>query len=78
MLRGVPFTRAVRKFVHQDLKEWLARLLSRPDIEKEVEKSLSEKRVHSDGTWKDIWDGHQWSRTLLVEVYEGLSQADKA
>jgi hypothetical protein len=47
----------VRKFVHQDLKEWLARLLSRPDIERDVEKSLSENRVHSDGTWKDIWDG---------------------
>ena len=30
-----------------------ASYLSRQDTE-----SLSEKRVHSDGTWKDIWDGH--------------------
>ncbi|RXW11340.1 hypothetical protein EST38_g14515, partial [Candolleomyces aberdarensis] len=43
----------VKKYVHQDLKSWLGRLLSRPGIEDLLEK----RAVNTDGEVDDIWGG---------------------
>ncbi|KIK27013.1 hypothetical protein PISMIDRAFT_71029, partial [Pisolithus microcarpus 441] len=33
IIRGQEFKRPIRKYVYQDMKQWVARLLSRPDVE---------------------------------------------
>ena len=53
-LRKCPPTRL---YVYHDFKEWLARLHSRPEIEKYLERNLavnSEQRLS--GVHRDIWD----------------------
>lgn len=43
----------VKKFLHQEMGEWLGRILSRPG----VEDCLEDLRFSSDGILRDIWDG---------------------
>ncbi|KAH7903066.1 hypothetical protein BJ138DRAFT_964401, partial [Hygrophoropsis aurantiaca] len=50
------FERPIRKYAHQEMGEWVGRLLSRPDIEKSLEKSCSEEAFNGDGPWRDIAD----------------------
>ncbi|KAI6099080.1 hypothetical protein F5141DRAFT_960809, partial [Pisolithus sp. B1] len=45
MIRGHVFKRPVHKYVYQDMKQWVAHLLSRPDVEMLME--LSRKAGHS-------------------------------
>jgi hypothetical protein len=54
VFRGKQAFLPVRKYLHQDMKHWLARLLSRNNLEDIIDNvSL---RISSDGVKRDIWD----------------------
>lgn len=49
-------SRPIREYLHQEMKEWVARLLSRPGIEElldDAHKGMSSTKVEK----RDIWDG---------------------
>lgn len=52
-IRSQVFTRPIRIYVTQSLKDWLGRMLSRPDMERHFE-SLPSK---TPGELNDFWDG---------------------
>ena len=53
----------VRKYLHHDLKDWMARLLSRPGFEKYLDRDVFEDIEDTLGSYfddeqmRDIWDG---------------------
>lgn len=56
---GTAFTRPICKFMYQEMTEWLARMLSRTDIEDALNTSLS--GIHGtsgDGPWSDIFEAN--------------------
>ncbi|KAH7908184.1 hypothetical protein BJ138DRAFT_1013317, partial [Hygrophoropsis aurantiaca] len=58
LIRGTPFVRPIRKFLHQDMRHWLGRFLARADIEIEVQKRLSKSSFEANNMLVgDIWDG---------------------
>ncbi|KZT32551.1 hypothetical protein SISSUDRAFT_993965, partial [Sistotremastrum suecicum HHB10207 ss-3] len=44
-----------QKYLHQDLRSWIGRFLSRPEIESALH---GDTLVSPDGAMRDIWDGH--------------------
>ena len=52
-VKGQVFKRPIRKYVHQDMKQWVARLLSRPDVEIRIE---SARNAPQSAEIRDIHD----------------------
>ncbi|KAG1879948.1 uncharacterized protein F5891DRAFT_1204354, partial [Suillus fuscotomentosus] len=56
IIRGTAFERPVKKYLYQDMKQWLARFLSRSDIESKLERGSAANMKVADGEQHDIWD----------------------
>lgn len=55
IIRGTAFEHPVKRYLYQDMKQWLARFLSRSDIESKLERGSAAMKV-ADGEQHDIWD----------------------
>ena len=53
-----------RKYLHQDLKQWMARLLSRPGIEEMIDSPRSTANTEDD-PYFDIWDAPEFKKFQL-------------
>lgn len=57
VIRGVPKIYPSRKFLYNDMKVWLANMLSRSDIETHADRDVFSNSQNADTELSDIWDG---------------------
>ena len=57
--RGISKTYPTRKFLYNDMKAWMANMLSRPDIEAHADRNVfaNSQNHRTDLELRDIWDG---------------------
>ncbi|KAI9434616.1 hypothetical protein H4582DRAFT_1818510, partial [Lactarius indigo] len=57
VIRGASKIYPTRKFLYNDMKAWLANMLSRPDVEAHADRNVFTNSKNMDAELKDIWDG---------------------
>ncbi|TFY82685.1 hypothetical protein EWM64_g1325 [Hericium alpestre] len=64
LINGKKITCPIRKYVHQEMKEWVARLFSRPDMEELLDKPLYPDPLARGDQAEDIWDARTFAAFL--------------